>query len=62
MHMEFWNDLALRRLADPTDPEMELLDDPAAELRKEAEAASAGVTEETDDDVEAAVSVPTRTE
>jgi hypothetical protein len=62
MHMEFWNDLALRRLADPTDPDMELLADPAAELRKEAEAASAGDTEEIDDHGEAAVTVPTRTE
>jgi hypothetical protein len=40
--MEFWNDLALRRLPDPTDPAMQVLADPAAELRKEAETASAG--------------------
>jgi hypothetical protein len=50
--MEFWNDLALRRLADPTDPEMELLDDPAAELRREAEAASAGDPDAIADDPE----------
>jgi len=54
--MEFWNDLALRRLADPTDPAMEVLADPAAELRKEAETASAGGTDVAAD---AALSVPT---
>jgi hypothetical protein len=54
--MEFWNDLELRRLADPTDPAMEVLGDPAAELRKEAEAASAG---DADAAGEVALIVPT---